>query len=68
MGTIQSLHGTSPAEIFNSGLENVDEIEGVTLSVLWKDGSVTSGWSNLDPAQLALMILMLDEKLRRESF
>ena len=68
MGTIQSLHGTSPAEIFNSGLENVDEIEGVTLSVLWKDGSVISGWSNLDPAQLALMILMLDEKLRRESF
>ena len=68
MRTIQSLHGTSPAEIFNSGLENVDEIEGVTLSVLWKDGSVTSGWSNLDPAQLALMILMLDEKLRRESF
>jgi len=64
---IESLYGTTPAEIFESGLENVNEIAGVAACVLWKDGRITAGWSNLDPANLARMILMLDEKQRRDT-
>ena len=64
---IESLYGTTPAEIFESGLENVTEIEGVAAAVLWKDGRITAGWSNLDPASLSRMILMLDEKQRRDT-
>ena len=65
MAKIASLHGTTPAEIFHSGLENLDDIEAVALTVMWKDGTVTAGWSNADTASLALMILALDEKQRR---
>jgi hypothetical protein len=64
MPKIESLHGTTPAEIFQTGIENLDEIEAVTLSVLWKDGTVTAGWSNIDMANLALMVLALGEKHR----
>jgi hypothetical protein len=67
MAKIESLYGTTPAEIFESGLENVGEIVGVAAAVLWKDGRVTAGWSNLDPASLSRMILMLDEKQRRDT-
>ncbi|MDH3700932.1 MAG: hypothetical protein OEU46_06430 [Alphaproteobacteria bacterium] len=67
MGTVESLHGTTPAEIFTDGLENVEQIEAVALSVLWRDGTVTSGWSNVDTAQLALMVMVLKEKLRRDN-
>jgi len=63
---VETLYGTEPAEIFNSGLENADEIEAVAVSVLWKNGAVTAGWSNVDIAQLALMILALDEKYRND--
>jgi hypothetical protein len=66
MAKIESLHGTTPAEIFQSGLENIGDIQAVSLSVLWNDGSVTAGWSNVDMASLALMILMLDQKQRDE--
>jgi hypothetical protein len=62
---IESLHGTTPAEIFESGLENAGEIVAVAAAVLWQDGRVTTGWSNVDPANLARMILVLDEKQRR---
>ncbi len=68
MGKIASLHGTTPAEIFESGMENLDDIEAVALSVKWKDGSVTAGWSNIDAGQLALLIMALDEKQRRMNF
>jgi hypothetical protein len=67
MAKVQSLHGATPAEIFTSGLENLQEIQGVTLSVLWSDGSISAGWSNLDPATLARMILVLDEAQRRRT-
>ncbi len=67
MATVESLHGTTPAEIFTDGLENVEQIEAVALSVLWRDGTVTSGWSNVDTAQLALMVMVLEEKLRRDN-
>jgi hypothetical protein len=67
MAKIESLHGTTPAEIFQSGLENLGEIEAVAAAVLWKDGRVTAGWSNVDPANLARMILMLDEAQRRRT-
>ncbi len=67
MARIESLFGTTPAEIFESGLENVSEIVGVAAAVWWKDGRVTAGWSNLDPASLSRMILMLDEKQRRDT-
>ncbi len=62
---VESLYGTTPAEIFQSGLENINEIEAVSLAVLWKDGRVTAGWSNMDMANLALMVLTLDEKQRK---
>lgn len=65
MARIESLHGTTPAEIFESGLENAGEIVAVAASVLWQDGRVTSGWSNVDSTNLARMILVLDEKQRR---
>ena len=65
MAKIESLHGTTPAEIFSSGLENAGDIAGVAAAVLWKDGRVTAGWSNMDPAHLARLILTLDEKQRR---
>ena len=67
MARIESLYGTTPAEIFESGLANIGEIEGVVAAVLWKDGRITAGWSNLDAASLARMILMLDEKQRRDT-
>ncbi len=65
MTKVESLYGTTPAEIFHSGLENINEIEAVSLAVLWKDGHVTAGWSNMDMANLALMVLALDEKQRK---
>ena len=66
MGKVESLHGTTPAEIFQSGIENLREIEAVAVSVLWRDGSVTAGWSNTDVAKVALLILALDEEQRRK--
>lgn len=67
MTKVQSLHGTTPAEIFESGIENVDQIQAVALSVLWSDGSIAAGWSNVDVATLARMVLMLDEAQRRRT-
>ncbi len=67
MAKIESLHGTTPAEIFQSGLENLGEIQAIAATVLWKDGRVTAGWSNVDAANLARMILMLDEAQRRRT-
>jgi hypothetical protein len=43
MSEVQSLHGTTVAEIFSSGLENLDQIEAVALSVAWKGGRVSAG-------------------------
>ncbi len=68
MSTVQSLYGTTPAEIFESGLENLEQIEAVALSVLWRDGTVTAGWSNADIAQLAMLVMTLDQKLRGDGF
>ena len=65
MSKVESLHGTTPAEILQSGLENVGEMEAIVAAVLWKDGSVTAGWSNLDVANLARLSLVLDERQRR---
>ncbi len=65
MTDIQSLHGTTVAEIFSSGLENLDLIDAVAVSVVWKDGSVSAGCSNTTTANLALLVLALDEHQRR---
>ncbi len=67
MAKVASLHGTTPAEIFQSGIENLDDIAGVAVSVLWKDGDVTAGWSNMSVGDLAYLILALDERQRREN-
>ena len=67
MAKIQSLRGTTPAEIFDSGLENATDIRAVALSVQWADGSITSGWSDMDVNTLARMVLMLDEAQRRRT-
>ncbi len=42
MTDVQSLRGTTVAEILSSGHENLDRIEAVAVSVLWKDGQVTN--------------------------
>ncbi len=68
MAKIESLHGTTPVEIFQSGIENLDDIAAVAVSVLWKDGEVTAGWSNMSASDVAFLILALDERQRRESF
>ena len=67
MTKVQSLHGTTPAEIFQSGIENVREIQAVALSVLWSDGTIAVGWSNVDEGSLARMVLLLDEAQRRRT-
>ncbi len=67
MAKVESLYGTTPAEIFESGLENIGEISAVAVTVLWKDGDVTAGWSNVDAGTLALMVLALDERQRAEN-
>ena len=67
MAKIESLHGTTPVEIFQSGLKNITEIEAVVAAVLWKDGSVTAGWSNTDVEKIALMVLMLNEEQRKRN-
>ncbi|WP_373085947.1 hypothetical protein [Sneathiella sp.] len=68
MAKIESLYGTTPVEIFESGLENIGEIQDVAVSVLWKDGSVTVGWSSVERENLVLLIMTLQEKLRRTLF
>ncbi len=65
MSGIQSLHGTTVAEIFSAGLDNLDRIDSVAVSVLWRDGSVTAGCSNTSAANVALLILALDEHQRQ---
>ena len=65
MADVVTLHGVEPAEIFQSGLEQAGEIEAVATSILWKDGRITAGWSNMDEIVLARMILVLDERQRR---
>ena len=65
MAEIKSLHGATVAEIFSSGLEQLEEIEGVALSVHWKSGEVTTGCSNMSSADLALLVLALDNYQRQ---
>jgi hypothetical protein len=65
MTEIRSLHGTTVAEIFSAGLDNLDQIEAIAVSVLWKDGTVTAGCSNTTKANLALLVLAIDEHQRR---
>ncbi len=65
MTEIRSLHGTTVAEIFASGLDNLERIEAVAVSVLWKDGTVTAGCSNTTTANLALLVLAMDQHQRR---
>ena len=65
MSEVHSLHGTTVVEIFASGLDNLDQIEAIAVSVLWKDGTVTAGCSNNTKANLALLVLAMDEHQRR---
>ena len=65
MSDVLSLYGTTVAEIFSAGLENLENIEAIAVSVLWKDGTVTTGCSSTTKANLALLVLALDEHQRR---
>jgi hypothetical protein len=65
MTEVHSLRGTTVAEIFTSGLENLEQIEAIAVSVLWKNGSVTAGCSNTTKANLALLVLAMDVHQRR---
>ena len=67
MANVQSLRGTTPAEIFDSGIENIADIHSIALSVRWADGSITAGWSDMDVSTLSRMILVLDEAQRRRT-
>jgi hypothetical protein len=53
------------AEISSSGLDNLEEIDAVAVSVLWTAGRVTAGSSNITNDGLAIMVLALDEHQRR---
>jgi len=66
MSRTVSLHGMTPAEIFQSGIENIAEIESVALAVKWRDGRITTGWSDASVADLALMLMLLNERYRVE--
>lgn len=68
MSDIYSLHGTSVAEIFSSGLENLDQIEAVAVSVVWKNGDVTAGASNTTNERLAFMLLVLEQHIKSSLF
>lgn len=65
MTEIHSLHGTTVAEILSAGLDNLEQIEAIAVSVFWKHGTVTAGCSNTTKANLALMVLAMDEHQRR---
>lgn len=65
MTGVRSLRGTTAAEIFSSGLDNIERIDAVAVSVLWNDGSVTAGCSNSTRANLALLVLAMDDYQRR---
>ena len=64
MTQVRSLHGTTVAEIFSAGLDNLALIEAIAVSVLWKDETVTAGCSNTTKANLALLVLAMDEHQR----
>lgn len=68
MTKVESLYGTTPAEIFQSGIENIDQIEAIALAVRWRDGTVTAGWSNSESPELAHMLFTLDAKFRSDHF
>ena len=65
MTEIHSLHGTTVAEILSAGLDNLEQIEAIAVSVLWRNGTVTAGPSNTTKANLALLALAIDEHQRR---
>lgn len=64
MPDIRSLRGTTVAEIFSAGLDNLEHIEAVAVSVLWKDGNVTAGCSNATRANLTLLVPAMVEHQR----
>lgn len=66
MAEVHSLRGTTVAEILSAGIANLEQIEAIAVSVLWKNGSVTAGCSNTPVANLALLVLAMDEYQRRE--
>ena len=68
MSDIYSLHGTSVAEIFSSGLENIEQIEAVAVSVVWKDGQITAGASNTSNERLAFMLMVLEQHIKSSLF
>jgi hypothetical protein len=68
MTDVHSLHGTTIAEIFSSGLENLDRIEAVAVAVTWKDGNVTAGASNTTNERLAFMVMVLEHHVKAGFF
>ncbi len=68
MSDIYSLHGTTVAEIFSSGLENLEQIEAVAVSVVWKDGQITAGASTTSNERLAFMLLVLEQHIKSSLF
>ncbi len=68
MTDIYSLHGTTVAEIFSSGLDNLDQIEAVAVAVTWKNGKVTAGASNTTNERLAFMVMVLEQHIKAGFF
>lgn len=67
MTEIRSLHGTTVAEIFSTGPDNLEQIEAIAVSLLWKDGTVTAKCSNTTKTNLALLVQAIEEHQRRIS-
>ena len=68
MTEVRSLHGTTAAAVFSAGVDNLERIEAIAVSVVWKDGTVTASCSNTTKANLALPVLAIDEHQRRGGF
>ncbi len=68
MTDVYSLHGTTAAEIFSSGLENLDQIDAIAVAVTWRDGKVTAGASNTTNERLAFMLMVLEHHVKAGFF
>lgn len=49
----------SPTLLLHQMLENVDQMEGIAVCIVHKDGSLRSGWTQLDTGQLAAASMCL---------
>lgn len=49
----------SPKLLLHQMLEGVDDIEGVAVCIMYKDGGLRCGWANLNSGELAATAMCL---------